>query len=377
MSLFLITFLAVYSVMHLLVFWGCHPLLKGHPALPGLTWSWMGLMILSPILVRLLDRSGHELAARGLAWVGYSWMGALLLAFFLFALLGLWELLAAIGNRMLAWQLPSVHGPASAGIVMLCVVAGSFYGLYEASRLQVETIRLETAKLPAGTPPIRIAQVSDLHLGLIHREETLAPVIARLQQLQPDLLVATGDIVDAQLSHLEELVGLWQLLDPPLGKYVVTGNHEFYAGLEQGLEFLQRSGFYILRNRGVPLGRHLALVGVDDPAGGHQIDEQAVLDSISAEEFVILLKHRPRFEESSAGRFDLQLSGHAHRGQIFPFNLLTGIAYPMQDGLYALPGGQRLYTSRGTGTWGPPMRIGAPPEITLIELHPLTIRGPS
>jgi len=370
MSLFLLSFLTIYGGMHLLVFWGIHPLLKGHPALPTLTWLWMGLMIFSPILVRLLDRSGYEMTARGLAWVGYSWMGGAFLAFSLFLLVGAWELLALIAGRLLQ-QLPnlSLHGAVSAALVLLAVIAASFYGLYEANDLRVETVRIQSPKLPAGTPSVRIAQVSDMHLGLIHREEALAPIITRLQQLKPDLLVATGDIVDAQLNHLDELVALWRQFDPPLGKYAVTGNHEYYAGLDQALDFLVRSGFVMLRNQSTEVGDWLKIAGVDDPARGGVPNELTALGARS-ERFTLLLKHRPRFAEGSGGLFDLQLSGHAHRGQIFPFNLLTGLEYPMQDGLYTLEAGQRLYTSRGTGTWGPPMRILSPPEITLIEIAP-------
>lgn len=369
MVVFLLIFLSIYTGMHALAFWGVHPLLKEHPALPTLTWLWMGLMLIAPLLVRQLDHHGHELAARGLAWIGYSWMGALFLAFSLFALLGLWDLLALVTSRLLPTGLPSLHGPVTALIVVLLVVAGSFYGLYEANDLRVETVRLESARLPPGTKPLRIAQVSDLHLGLIHREEALAPIIARLRQLQPDLLVATGDIVDAQLNHLSELVGLWRQLDPPLGKYAVTGNHEFYAGLDQALDFLQRSGFVVLRDQSSEVGAWLKIAGVDDPTRGGAPNEAAAL-GMRSERFTLLLKHRPRFAEASTGQFDLQLSGHAHRGQIFPFNLLTGLEYPMQDGLYALPEGAKLYASRGTGTWGPPMRILSPPEITLIEIVP-------
>lgn len=370
MILFLLVFLTIYTGVHALTFWGFHPLLKGHPALPTLTWLWMGLMIVAPILVRLLERADHELAARSLAWVSYSWMGGVFLSFSLFFLLGAWELLALLANRLLP-QLPnlSLHGAVSAALVMLVVIAASFYGLYEANDLRVERVRIVSSRLPAGTQPIRIVQVSDMHLGLIHREEALAPIITRLQQLQPDLLVATGDIVDAQLNHLDELVTLWRQFEPPLGKFAVTGNHEYYAGIQQSLGFLQRSGFVMLRDRSTKVGDWLQIAGVDDPARGNNPDETAVLGERS-ERFTLLLKHRPHFAEASTGLFDLQLSGHAHRGQIFPFNLLTGIEYPMQDGLYALAAGQLLYASRGTGTWGPPMRILSPPEITLIEIVP-------
>jgi hypothetical protein len=373
MLLFIISFLAIYAAMHALVFWGVYPLLAGHALLPTLTAGWMALMIVAPVMVRLLDRNGYQLPARALAWIGYSWMGFLFLAFALFLLFGLWHLfILALGKLLPAATLLNIHRPAASALVLLAVLAAGLYGFLEAADLRVETVRLISSKLPDGVERLRIAQVSDLHLGLIHREEALAPIVARIDQLAPDLLVATGDIVDAQISHLEELSDLWNRLSPPLGKYAVTGNHEFYAGLDQSLDYLQRSGFTVLRNKAAAPADFLLIVGVDDPAGGGAPDELPLLEQADQEDFVLLLKHRPSIGPHCEGLFDLQLSGHAHGGQIFPFRLLTRLFYPLYDGLYRLAGGSVLYTSRGTGTWGPPMRILSPPEITLFEIvrHP-------
>ncbi|MFV0436793.1 MAG: metallophosphoesterase [Desulfopila sp.] len=370
MGLFLLIFLVIYSAIHGLVYWGLRPLLKGHAALPTLMIIWMVVMVVAPLLVRLCERQNFEALARALAWVGYSWMGFVFIAFSLCALLVLWDIVV----RLLAFVAPPLsglvaHGPISAILILLLSIAASFYGLYEANDLRVETVRLKTAKLPAGTPPIRIAQISDMHLGLIHRDEALAPVISRLKSLNPDLVVATGDVVDAQINHLEGLSSLWHQLDPPLGKYAVTGNHEFYAGLNQALEYLHQSGFQVLRDQSVDIGPFLQLAGVDDPGRGARGDEEAGL-SVASERFTLLLKHRPDILDSSLPSFDLQLSGHTHKGQLFPFTLLTGLAHSRQAGLYRLEGDRYLYTSRGTGTWGPPMRIMAPPEITLFEIGP-------
>lgn len=367
--LFLLTFLSIYAGMHALVFWGMHPLLSGHPALPSLTAAWMGLMIVAPVLVRLLDQAGYSAPARVLAWVGYSWMGFLFLAFSAFVLVALWHLLALLVAKVLpGLPLLTLHRPAAAAAVLLLVLAAGLYGFFEADQLRVETVRITTDKLPEDVPVLRIVQVSDLHLGLIHREESLAPIISAIEGLQPDLLVATGDMVDAQMAHLDGMSELWQRITPPLGKFAVTGNHEYYAGLEQALQFLSRSGFTVLRNQAETIRDTLTLVGVDDPAGPIGPDETPILQANRSGLFTLLLKHRPRFNERAAGLFDLQLSGHAHRGQIFPFNYLTGLEYPMQDGLYPLSGGSRLYASRGTGTWGPPMRVLSPPEVTLFEI---------
>jgi predicted MPP superfamily phosphohydrolase len=373
MILFVLTFICLYGAMHALVYWGVKPLLIGVRYLPMVSRIWMGIMIVAPVTVRLLDHQGYPGFARALAWISYIWMGLVFLGFSMLVPLGCWDLLARVLRRLKP-TLPrlTVRGPACATIVLACILGAGMYGFYEAAYLRVERIILVTDKLPAGTTPIRLAQISDLHLGLLHREKTLTPVIDILQQLQPDLLVVTGDLVDAQLDHLNGLSDMWRGINPPLGKFAITGNHEVYAGLQPSLDFLQRSGFTLLRNRSVTVGDRLLLAGVDDPAVNRHSHEPSIPNAQDAELFRILLKHRPVVAPEHIGLFDLQLSGHAHRGQIFPFNLLTHLVYPMQNGLYPLQGGGHLYASRGTGSWGPPMRIGAPPEITLFEIIPST-----
>jgi predicted MPP superfamily phosphohydrolase len=166
-------------------------------------------------------------------------------------------------------------------------------------------------------------------------------------------------------------------VDPPLGKFAIAGNHEFYAGIRQSGRFLRAAGFKFLRNEDFELNGLINLVGVDDPAGKRRYpeigqvgkEEKILLADLDSERFTLLLKHRPTVEIESLGRFDLQLSGHTHGGQIFPFNLITRLFYPRERGLYRLDKESVLYVSRGTGTWGPPMRFLSPPEVTLIELQ--------
>lgn len=369
MVVFALTFLVVYAALHAVVLRGIYPLLTGHPCLPALAGAWMGAMVVAPILVRLLDRAGWEQLARAVAWVGYGWMGFAFLAFCLFGALQVLDLLwLAAARAVPALAGAPLRGAVTAAAGLLVTSAVGIYGLFEATDLRVETVRLTTEKLPPGTDRLRIVQVSDLHLGLLHQEEALAPVISAVRELEPDLVVATGDIVDAQMDHLEGLTALWRRLDPPLGKFAVTGNHEYYAGLAQGLDFLARSGFTVLRNEAVPAGDALVVAGVDDPAGSRTPDDGGVLGGDGGGRFTVLLKHRPVVSPGAAGLFDLQLSGHTHRGQIFPFHVFVKRAYPYLDGLHALAGGAHLYVSRGTGTWGPPMRVLAPPEVTLFEI---------
>jgi predicted MPP superfamily phosphohydrolase len=368
---FILIFLGIYGAMHALVYRGIKPLLKRVDGSAAVVRIWMGLMVVAPLAVRLLDRSGTPGIARGLAWIGYSWMGLLFLAFSMLLPVLCWNLLMHVLKRRWPSCLRLVlNGPACATVIMVITLSAGMYGFYEAAYLRVERIILVSDKLPAGSPPIRLVQISDLHLGLMQQKKALVPVITILEHLKPALLVATGDMVDAQMDHLDGLSDLWRTIDPPLGKFAVIGNHEVYAGLQQSLAFLQRSGFTVLRNRSVPIGKTLLLSGVDDPAAGPATLPPGLPASVTANRFHILLKHRPVIAPEGDTISDLQLSGHTHRGQIFPFNFLTGLAYPLQNGLHRLPGGGILYASRGTGSWGPPMRIGAPPEITLIEIVP-------
>jgi uncharacterized protein len=367
MLIFFAIFLSVYGALHLAVFHWLRPLLQLRPALALPLGLFMVAMVVAPFFARLLERYEFDTPARALALLGYAWMGFLFLTFStLTALFFAKLLLAGLGRLapVLAGYAPT--GPGSVAAALVLAIGLGIYGLVDAERLRVERVRIETSLLPPQVPRLTIAQISDVHLGLIHRERTLNRVTAAIKALQPDLLVSTGDLVDAQIDHLDGLSGIFADLAPPLGKYAVTGNHEFYAGLGQALSFTESSGFIVLRQQAMEVGP-LLLVGIDDPAGG-AIDEGELLRGRDRQRYTVLLKHRPTVHPLAGELFDLQLSGHSHRGQIFPFNFLTGLAYPLQDGLYQLTGGAQLYTSRGTATWGPPMRVFSPPEITLIEL---------
>lgn len=369
MNLFLLSFITIYGVMHYVVWRGVRPLLPLHPYVVPVAIFWVLLMIAAPLLCRLFERSGADLPARIAAWGGYLWLGFLFIAFALFSLRALVVVCVDLVNRLLPNPaLVPQNTVASAVAVLLLTLLLGGYALYEASVIRVETVTIRSAALPPEFNSLRIVQLSDLHLGLIHRQGTLRTVVAKIRHLQPDLIVATGDMVDARLDHIEELVPLTASLTPPLGKYAVIGNHEVYVGMKDSLDFLQQGGFTVLRNQRTVIRPGLSIVGVDDPATGKAQAEEGLLPA-EKEGFTLLLKHRPLVNSSTLGRFDLQLSGHAHRGQIFPFNLLTRLHYPQQDGLYPLASGAWLYASRGTGTWGPPMRLFSPPEITLFIIE--------
>jgi len=160
-----------------------------------------------------------------------------------------------------------------------------------------------------------------------------------------------------------------------MGMLASPGNHEYYADYRQSKDFTEKSGFRVLRSEALPVGEHLLVIGLDDPVGakftGFNPDaERTLLADATQGKFVLLLKHRPELSPQSRGRFDLQLSGHVHKGQIFPFNLITWLRFPVRAGTTLLEWGGRLHVNRGTGTWGPPIRFLAPPEVTVIDLVP-------
>jgi predicted MPP superfamily phosphohydrolase len=204
------------------------------------------------------------------------------------------------------------------------------------------------------------------------REERLNRILDRVKAEQPDILVSTGDLLDGQVCRLNGLEELLKEVRPRYGKFAITGNHEFYAGIENARCFIENAGFTFLRGEGVTIAGIINIAGVDDPAGKiygvRDISERELLSGLPREKFTLFLKHRPLVDKTVIGLFDLQLSGHIHKGQIFPFTLVTALLYPINSGRLDLPNNSLVYVSRGSGTWGPPIRFLAPPEVTAIEL---------
>ncbi|HXH72528.1 MAG TPA: metallophosphoesterase [Mariprofundaceae bacterium] len=323
--------------------------------------GWAVAMLFAPLLLwRLENHSQYHVLAVAGAWVIYSWMGFSFLFFWVGLLLSLYDQLLRMAG-------PSEFFVPSTFLVLAAMTAAIWgYGFAAARRICVERVRVASGKLPAGFPGLRIAQISDLHLGVMSGRQRLDAVLRKIRKLEPDMLISTGDLVDAQAHFVDALPSVLAGLQLPYGKFAVTGNHERYAGLAHALEFHVRCGFRLLRGEAVEVAG-IVLAGVDDPVVmGSRTDEAGMLAAIPADRFVLFLKHQPVVDP--AARFDLQLSGHTHKGQIFPFVLLVKLLYPLIAGLYTLPNGAQLYVSRGTGTWGPPIRIFSPPEITLIEL---------
>jgi len=372
MTLFFITFFAVYGGVHVYAFLKARAALQFN-VVPGIFIAlFMLSMTLAPFFIRVLERYGFETAARMLSYIGYTWLGILFSASLM---MDMYRLCIRAGEVLFRQDFVQFRPAAGvqfyAPLFISLIIAA--YGYVEARNIRTEKITIYSDKITQAIGRVRIVQISDLHLGLIIREERLARVLQAVKDAEPDILVSTGDLVDGQINGLHGLAEMFNRINPPYGKYAVTGNHEFYAGLEQALAFTRRSGFRVLRNEAVDIEGVLSIAGVDDRAVSPRIfsgdgADKDMLSRLSREKFILFLKHRPLVERGSAGLFDLQLSGHVHKGQIFPFSIATMLYYPVDSGLASIGGGSQLYVSRGTGTWGPPIRFLSPPEVTIIDL---------
>jgi predicted MPP superfamily phosphohydrolase len=375
MKLFLLTFISVYSALHLYMFFkikGAIPLGTGVAICIVL---FMAVMISAPFLVRVAERYTLESFARLLSYIGYTWLGLIFLFCISSALIDLYRLIIAAAGMVLPLNLSSlVPSPRLAFFIpVLLTVAVAFYGFFEARFIRSERVTITSPKIPREVGTFTICQISDVHLGLIVREGRLKKILREVKQAQPDILVSTGDLVDGQIDDLGQLAGLLRAINPRYGKFAVTGNHEFYAGLDHALQFTEEAGFTVLRGEAQNVDTFITIVGVDDPTGKHfglfrGPAEKDLLAELPHGRFTLLLKHPPVIGEGTLGLFDLQLSGHTHKGQIFPFNYASKLSFPYDAGLIHLPRHSLLYVSRGSGTWGPPIRVLAPPEVTIITL---------
>lgn len=365
MPLFLTVALIVYGSLHLYALGKAWRVLP-HSRLLKRALIFAGLILtISPFLVRLLEKQDWHGAAVVTAWVSYLWMGYVLLFFCTGLLIDVCRGAARLLN--LPWPLTEKWSFGAAGLLAFVLLGA---GGYEAQNIQIEQVTITTPKLASGQ--ITIAQISDLHLGLLIGDRFLDRVVAKLGEIKPDIIVATGDIVDGQGDRLNSLARHFHAYRPPHGAYAVTGNHETYVGLEHSLRFLRNAGFTVLRAESVKTAG-IVLAGVDERPRGNAPDQEfrgdvrQALASVSREEFVLLLKHRPIIDGDTP--FDLQLSGHTHGGQIFPFSYPTRLINGVPTGLILLGDGRQLYVSRGVGTWGPPIRLFAQPEITVITIR--------
>jgi predicted MPP superfamily phosphohydrolase len=262
-----------------------------------------------------------------------------------------------------------VAGVAAAGLSGAALRSGL-------AEVEVREVAVKLDKLPPALSGLNLVQLSDVHVGPTLGERFLRSVVDKTNQLRPDAVLITGDLVDGSVAQLRAHVAPLAGLKSRFGVYFVTGNHEYYSGAEAWEAELQRLGIRVLRNERVTLGDQasLDLAGVDDAnargmARGHGADVARIVAGRDPERALVLMAHQPKqIDLATQAGADLQLSGHTHGGQLWPFSAMVKLAQPYVAGLYQHDPATQIYVSRGTGYWGPPMRLMAPAEITKIVL---------
>ncbi len=311
-------------------------------------------------------------------WV---WVGMLFLPFCLYLFLGLllgW--LAAVVVYVVRWR--SDTGVAArrrlsrfvAPLAVVTAAAVTAYGVVRAADPVVTEHTVTVAGLPAALDGMRVAVITDLHAGAVRSAAFTRLVVDRTNAARPDLIVIVGDLVDGTAARYAPEIAPLADLRAPLGVFATTGNHEMFRDTQGWLQAFEGLGLRVLRNESVRVrrgGAEFVLAGVHDLSGQGLFasDPQAALAGVRSQETVLYLAHQPKQAFAVAGRgVDLQLSGHTHGGQVWPGSLIVPLQQPVVSG-YAMLGGVPTFTSRGAGAWGPPVRVGADPEVPVLTLR--------
>jgi predicted MPP superfamily phosphohydrolase len=390
---FLLVSVAILGAMHAYL-WAR---LVRDPALPE---PWRRIATIALVLLGLavpLAMAAMRLAPRPIdrivPAVAFTWLGLAFMLLCAALALDVVRLLATAGAWLADWARSAPRDPlvdperrlfvarALAGTAVAATAGvGGFAFRTATGPAQITEVPVKLARLPPALSGLTIAQITDLHVGPTIRERDVRRIVDQTNALRPDVVAVTGDLVDGTVAELGSAVSHLGRLQARYGVYFVTGNHEYYSGVDPWLAELRRLGLRVLRNERVRIGdagASIDLAGVDDwSAGrfgnGHGARLDAALAGREPDRSLVLLAHQPRgVDEAVRAGVELQVSGHTHGGQIFPFSLIVGAVYPYLAGLYTHKedgAAGQIFVSRGAGYWGPPLRLGSPPEIPRIVL---------
>jgi predicted MPP superfamily phosphohydrolase len=369
---FILTVVPILAVFHVYIGWQLLPSL--HIGKFGLIIG-IFLLVLSTALIPLSMLARHIIQPQSTA-DKVSFAGFLAMGFFSSLLV-----LTLVRSILLITMNSANMAGVTAIATLLLAMLLTFLGYLNVRRIPtVVNIDIPLKGLPLPLIGFTIVQISDLHIGATIKDRYIQAVVERVNALNADLIAITGDVVDGSVEHLELHTAPLAGLSSRHGSYLVTGNHEYYSGVTTWVKEFERLGLSVLMNEHIVIeheGSQLVVAGVTDFSGHlfdplHKSNPQASIAGAPNSTPKILLAHQPRSSKAAAlAGFDLQLSGHTHGGQFWPWNLFVRIQQPYTAGLHRL-NNLLIYISRGTGYWGPPKRLGAPSEITRLRLIPLT-----
>jgi predicted MPP superfamily phosphohydrolase len=369
--------LSIYTLINIYIF------MRGWEVIPENAYVRVGYAVLYSILFlsfvvgRFLERVALSWFTDVLVWIGSFWLGAMVYFFLILLVIDFLRLMNSnvpffpsflTANDQETGQTVAIV----VGAVVLVVVVS---GYINALKVRVKKLGLTIRKGIKSHGSLNIVVASDIHLGTLICKSRLERIVERINSLNPDLVLLPGDVVDEDLGPVirQNLGETLRTIKSRLGVIAITGNHEYIGGVEEACRYLSEHGITVLRDSWVEIEKEIVIVGREDLssrelAGKRRKPLEELMAAVDKNLAVILMDHQPfRLEDVEKNGVDLQLSGHTHHGQLWPFNFITKKVYEVSWG-YKKKGNTHFYVSSGVGTWGPPIRTGNRPEIVNIEL---------
>ncbi len=360
----LITFLLFFIVFSGVMF-GIHyfiyQVIAKNLTLSNKTIQWIKwLFILSAISIMAGQMLSRFLNIHFIQYYGYVWLGVISITFAVFLVASLLKIIIPSGSGIIV---------LTALVISLLISIYSFVNNMKEPVLR--EVEIVTTKSIGVNGEFTILQLSDIHIDDATNPKAINKLVKRVNALSPDLIVITGDLIDGRINAKSEINLIFKELKSSNGVYAVTGNHEYYSGIDNFLAFTKRTGIKVLFDEYIDITGNISLYGMkDDTSTSSRRSNWTadVLDIVDKDKFNILIGHRPYGIEKNGGKgIDLQMAGHTHAGQIPPMDLLVQLVYRYPSGLYK-SGNSFIYTSTGAGVWGPPMRFLSNSEIVLYRI---------
>ncbi len=377
---FIIFFSIVLSVYSLINY---YVILRGWEALPPDPLLRLLYLVVSILLAasflsgRFLERRRSSVFSTFLITTGSYWLAAMTYFFLLAASFDLLKAIASLTGVVAPVGWMEIHAAAPWILLVSILVVGItvFLGARNARTPRVRNMEFVLHKNGAARRELKVVAASDIHLGTIIGKKRLEKIVQQINALDPDIVLLPGDVVDEDIGPVirDNLGETLRKIRHRLGIYAITGNHEYIGGADAACRYLEEHGITLLRDRSVQIDGGWTLIGREDRsvsqfAGRKRKPLAELLDGVDRGKPVILMDHQPfGLEEAEREGVDMQISGHTHHGQLWPFNFITRKVYEVSWG-YKQKGNTHVYVSCGVGTWGPPVRTGNTPEILSIRL---------